>query len=106
MKITLPETAINTLKDILKDNQGKPTGIRVYFAGNGCSGPSFGIALDEQKADDLEYDIEGLHFIMSNEDYTTYGDIVIEDTGYGFMIRAENIQPGGGCGGGCSGCGH
>ncbi|WP_278244967.1 hypothetical protein [[Clostridium] dakarense] len=43
---------------------------------------------------------------MSNEDYTKYGNIVIEDTGYGFKVGPENIQDEGGCGGGCSGCGH
>lgn len=106
MKVTLPETAVNTLKDILKDNQDRPNNIRVYFAGIGCGGPSFGIALDEQKAEDLEYDIEGLHFIMSSDDFNKYGDIVIEDTGYGFKVGPENAQDYGGCGGGCSGCGQ
>ena len=64
MKVTLPESAIKTLKDILKDNQERPQNIRVYFAGMGCSGASFGIALDEEREDDVCYDIEGLHFIM------------------------------------------
>jgi HesB-like selenoprotein len=106
MKVTLPETAVNTLKDILKDNQDRPNNIRVYFAGIGCGGPSFGIALDEQKDDDLEYDIDGLHFIMSSDDFDKYGDIVIEDTGYGFRVAPENLPDDGGCGGGCSGCGQ
>lgn len=35
MKVTLPQTAVDTLKDILKDNQDRPTSIRVYFAGVG-----------------------------------------------------------------------
>ena len=65
MKVTLPESAIKTLKDILKDNQERPQNIRVYFAGMGCSGASFGIALDEEREDDVHYDIEGLHFIKS-----------------------------------------
>ena len=106
MKVTLPQTAIDTLKDILNDNQEKPKNIRVYFAGVGWGGPSFGIALDEQTAEDLEYNVEGLHFIMSKEDYTKFGDIVIEDTGFGFRVRPESDGPDDGCGGGCSGCGH
>lgn len=106
MKVTLPQTAIDTLKDILKDNQDRPKNIRVYFAGIGWGGPSFGIALDEQTANDLEYTVEGLHFIMSKEDYDKYGDIVIEDTGYGFKVGPENMKDDGGCGGGCSGCGQ
>ena len=35
MKVTLPETAVKTLKDILQDNQDRPQTIRVYFAGIG-----------------------------------------------------------------------
>ncbi|MBH9841317.1 Fe-S cluster assembly protein HesB, partial [Clostridioides difficile] len=57
MKITLPETAIDTLISILKDNQDKPNNIRVYFAGDGWGGPSFGLALDEKKEDDLTYEV-------------------------------------------------
>ena len=108
MKVTLPESAIKTLKDILKDNQERPQNIRVYFAGMGCSGASFGIALDEEREDDVCYDIEGLHFIMSEVEYSKYGDVTIEDTGYGFRVIVANMpeNTGGGCGGGCSGCGQ
>ena len=107
MKVTLPESAIKTLKDILKDNQERPQNIRVYFAGMGCSGASFGIALDEEREDDVCYDIEGLHFIMSEVEYSKYGDVIIEDTGYGFRVIPESMKNDqGGCGGGCSGCGH
>lgn len=106
MKVTLPETAIKTLKDILNDNQDRPKNIRVYFAGAACSGPSFGIALDEQTEQDLEFDVDGLHFIMDSKEYNEYGDILIEDTGFGFRVIPENMKDQGGCGGGCSGCGH
>ena len=105
MKITLPETAIDTLKSILKDNQDKPNNIRVYFAGVGCGGPSFGLALDEKKEDDLTYEVGELQFVMSSDEYSQYGDIIIEDTGFGFRVIPENMkdQGGGGCSG-CSGC--
>ena len=107
MKITLPKSAVNTLKDILQDNQDRPQTIRVYFAGIGWGGPSLGIALDEQKDSDVAYEIEGLQFIMDKNEYAQYGDIVIEDTGYGFRVIPESMQnDDGGCGGGCSGCGH
>ncbi|WP_256372431.1 hypothetical protein [Romboutsia sp. CE17] len=43
---------------------------------------------------------------MSENDYMQYGDMFIRDTGYGFMIAPENSSSDGGCGGGCSGCGH
>ena len=107
MKITLPESAVKTLKDILQDNQDRPQTIRVYFAGIGWGGPSVGIALDEQKDSDVAYEVEGLQFIMDKNEYVQHGDIVIEDTGYGFRVIPESMKNDqGGCGGGCSGCGH
>ena len=107
MKITLPESAVKTLKDILQDNQDRPQTIRVYLAGIGWGGPSFGIALDEQKDSDVAYEVEGLQFIMDKNEYAQHGDIVIEDTGYGFRVIPESMKNDqGGCGGGCSGCGH
>ncbi|MGL5312100.1 MAG: iron-sulfur cluster biosynthesis family protein [Peptostreptococcaceae bacterium] len=105
MRVTLPQTAIDTLKDIISENNDKPKTIRVYFAGFGCSGASFGIALDEKKESDVKYTTDGLDFIMDKDEYNQYGDVIITDTGYGFVISVENMPEGGGhCGGGCSGC--
>ncbi len=45
---------------------------------------------------------------MDKEEYEKFGDITIEDTGFGFKIvpgKLDNNESGG-CGGGCSGCGH
>lgn len=43
---------------------------------------------------------------MSEHDYNQYGDMTINDTGFGFRVAPENIGDGDSCGGGCSGCGH
>ncbi|MDR0879705.1 MAG: Fe-S cluster assembly protein HesB [Clostridioides sp.] len=101
MKVTLPETAITTLKNIMADNQDKPSSIRVYFEGSSCCGPAFGLALDTKKDEDLNYEIDGLSFVMSKEDFDKFGDMVIEDVGYGFRVIPESMQ---GQEGGCSGC--
>ena len=103
MKVTLPNTAVETLKNILADNKDKPNNIRVYFEGMGCSGASFGLALDEQNKEDFAYEVEGINFIMNMADYQEYGDITIEDSGYGFRVIPENPGEGGcsGCAGGC-----
>ena len=101
MKVTLDQSAIDVLKDILKDNADKPNNIRVHFAGVGCSGPSFGLALDEQNESDLVYEVDDLKFIMDKAEYDQYGDIVIQDTGYGFRVAPENMEN---FASGCSGC--
>ena len=105
MKVTLDQKAILTLKDILKDKDQENTKVRIYFAGIGWGGPSFGLALDEQKSDDKTYTVEGINFVMSEQDYNQYGDIAIKDTGFGFKVAPENSGDDS-CGGGCSGCGH
>lgn len=104
MKVTLDEKATVALKDVLKDKDSN-TKIRIYFAGIGWGGPSFGLDLDEQKSDDKTCTIDGINFIMSEQDYIQYGDMTIKDTGYGFRVSPENTRDDG-CGGGCSGCGH
>ncbi len=56
MKIELTETAQEELKKVLesrKDN--KP--LRIYIAGYGWGGPSFGLALDEPKEGDASVNI-------------------------------------------------
>lgn len=108
MIVNLPEKAIETLKNALKGNPQAPQNIRIHFAGVGWGGPSFGIALDEQRETDTECTVEELHFIMDKEEYEKFGDITIEDTGFGFKIVPSKLDnnESGGCGGGCSGCGH
>ncbi len=104
MKVTLPQTAKDTLNKIISENQDKPASIRIYFAGFACSGPSFGLALDEQNSSDVTYSLDGLNFIMDQAEYAQYGDVTIEDTGYGFRVVVENMPEGGGCGGCGGGC--
>ncbi len=43
---------------------------------------------------------------MSKKDHDQFGDITIQDTGYGFRVIPDNSQDDSGCGGGCSGCGQ
>ena len=63
--------------------------------------------MDEQKDSDVAYEVDGLQFIMDKNEYAQHGDIVIEDTGYGFRVIPESMKNDqGGCGVGCSGCGH
>lgn len=106
MKVTLDKNAILTLKNILKDKDLENTKVRIYFAGIGWGGPSFGLALDEQKSDDKTCTVEGINFIMSEYDYNQYGDIAIYHTGFGFKISQKNRLDDDSCKGGCSGCGH
>lgn len=103
MKVNLPQSAIDLLKSIIEKNKDKPSTIRIYFAGFGCSGAIFNLALDEKKESDVEYFIDDLHFVMDRLDYEKYKDVTIIETPNGFIINVDNMPQGAGCHG-CTGC--
>ena len=104
MKVFAPESAINALKEIIADNQDKPHNVRVYFAGFACSGPNFALALDNEiEGEDVSCDVEGIHIIMNQDEFLTYGNVIIQEMpNRGFVVMVENMPSNGG--GGCSGC--
>ena len=107
MKITLPESAVKDVKRHLTRQSRQTSNYKSLFRRHRLRRSSFGIALDEQKDSDVAYEVDGLQFIMDKNEYAQHGDIVIEDTGYGFRVIPESMKNDqGGCGGGCSGCGH
>ena len=69
MKITVPETAAETLKSILAENPNQPDNIRVFFQGVSWSGPAFGLALDQVEDNDLTYENKDLKFVMRKEEH-------------------------------------
>ncbi|MEG0855267.1 MAG: Fe-S cluster assembly protein HesB [Terrisporobacter sp.] len=106
MKVIAPESAIVALKEIIAENQDKPNSIRVYFAGNSCSGPSFALALDKEvSGEDASCDVEGLHFIMNQDEFLSYGNVTIQELPQGgFVVFVDNMPTGGGCSGCSGGC--
>lgn len=68
MIINISDIAKEELKKVQEENE-KP--VRLYIAGQGWGGPSFGLALDEQKDEDLTREIEGINFVY--EDYLEDG---------------------------------
>lgn len=104
MKVEVPQTALDVLREIIAEQEDQPTSVRMYFAGMACSGPSFGLALDAKKESDLDCKVEELEFIMDAQEYEQFGDMVIEDMGGGFRVIPEKMQGmESGCGS-CSGC--
>lgn len=102
MKIETNVETIDAIKDILEGQEDQPEFVRLYVAGFGWSGPSFGLALDELRDTDEIDDSNEIHFIMDKDLYTQYGDIKVEAMGGGFMV-APASAPEMDCGS-CSGC--
>lgn len=121
--ITLTPRALTELKDLI-ESQGNPSAaLRVWVAGGGCSGLSYGMALDEGQpdAEDELFEQEGVKIVVDplSLRYMTGSsvDYVDDAMGGGFKIENPNAVSSCGCGssfktedseagaGGCGGCG-
>lgn len=96
MLINITEKAQGELKKVLesKDTTGKS--LRLYIAGFGWGGPSFGIALDEHKDNDLKDTIEGIDFIIDKELTDQYSEFKVDYSNdwlrKGFSISANGTN--------------
>lgn len=123
--ITLTERAACELKDLMVSQNKASSALRVWVAGGGCSGLSYGMALDDNapEADDQVFEQDGVKLFV---DSTSLGfmsgsvvDYIDDVLGGGFKIENPNATSSCGCGssfktegsegaagGGCgSGCG-
>lgn len=125
--VTLSDKAAAEIKQIMQQTGGTFEGIRVFVAGGGCSGMSYGMQIADEPAtaDDLVFDADGVKVIvdMGSHQHLDGASIDFDDTlqGGGFKINNPNAtktcgcgssfategaegaeaSQGGGCGGGC-----
>ena len=123
--ITLTPRAVAELNDLILSQDKAGAALRVWVAGGGCSGLSYGMALDDNAAeeDDQVFEQDGIKLFV---DTLSLGymdgavvDYVDDVLGGGFKVENPNATGGCGCGnsfstaesggasaGGCgSGCG-
>jgi iron-sulfur cluster assembly protein len=104
MEIT--EKAIEMTKDFLKDRD-KTQAIRIMLSQGGCSGPSLGMALDESRDDDREFEDRGIKFVIEKSLYERVKPIKVDyvnsPMGSGFKITSNlPVQPSSCCSSSCS----
>ena len=111
--VNITELAAEKIKEVLKAQNKENSSLRLYLTGMGCSGPNFGIALDDEKTDEDVLDEEYGVSILTEQKLSVYLegaiiDYIKTETGGGFEIRAakpfnEGCSSGccGGCGGSC-----
>lgn len=126
--IKLSERAAKELKSLIAEQGNCEVALRVWVAGGGCSGLSYGMALDDNppEADDNVFEQDGLNIHVDpmslNYMQGSTVDFVDDEMGGGFKIEnpnatsscgcgssfaAEGEASGGcGCGGGGCGCGN
>lgn len=78
MNIELTHIAREELRKYLesKNNLNKP--LRVYVAGLGWGGPTFGLALDEQKDDDSIVKVDDFTFVLDQDIVNNFDEFNID----------------------------
>ena len=101
--ITLTETAIEKIAEVLAEEPNPNATLRIFVQGGGCSGMSYGFAVEDQKNED-DFEIPaGSRTILVDSislQYVTGAtvDFVEELMGASFKISNPNAQTTCGCG--------
>lgn len=95
MKINITAKAAAKLKEMLgKNGQGK--NVRIMMTGIGWGGPRFGIALDEQKNNDQNINIENLDFVIEQDLADQFNGFSVDYQDFflnkGFQVYAEGYN--------------
>jgi iron-sulfur cluster assembly protein len=102
--VSLSEKAAAEVKAIMEQNGGTFEGIRVFVAGGGCSGMSYGMEIADQPAtaEDQVFETAGVKVIVDGQsyEYLKGASIDFDDTlqGGGFKINNPNAVKSCGCG--------
>ena len=93
--IEVTELAAGELKNLLEQENKQDHALRIFIAGMGCSGLSYGMTLDDtQKDDDLETTSNGVRLFMTSEIQESLDgaeiDYIDNEQGKGFVINDPN----------------
>jgi iron-sulfur cluster insertion protein len=101
--ITVSESAVAKIQDILAEENNPALKLRVFVQGGGCSGMSYGFTLDEtQNEDDWDLEINGVKVLVDSMSggYLQGANIDYKDDvmGASFTITNPQAQTTCGCG--------
>lgn len=102
MKIQTNQETLEAIKNITADQE--PNSIRIYIAGSGCSGPTFGLTLDKEGVNDVKNDEYGMTFLMSKDNYDQAGDMIVKLAEGGYLVKPIT-PPKSGCSSCAGSCG-
>lgn len=104
MKVNTNVETIDAIKDVISKQPDFPGTVRIFLAGMGWSGPSFGLSLDGVKDTDEKDDTNEVIFVMDKDLYDQVGEMKVEFVGNGYYVAPTNQTESGcsSCGGGCS----
>ena len=92
MNINVTNKALDEIKKILKEKNATSTKIRIFLAGIGWGGPTFNLALDEQKENDKIYSEDNVNFIADKSLIDQFRGFKIDYSNF-FLRRGFLIYP-------------
>lgn len=100
--VTLTQNAADKLREMIEQNGPEEDALRLYTKLGGCTGYSYGMALDATKPEDHVFAIDGVKVVVDPEsleliDGSTV-DYIDDLTGQGFKIENPNATSMCGCG--------
>ena len=92
MNISVTHKALNEIKKVLKEKNTTSKKIRIFLAGIGWGGPTFNLALDEQKENDKIYSEDSVDFIADESLIDQYRGFKIDYSNF-FLQRGFLVHP-------------
>jgi len=106
--LVMSDAAYDEFLKFLRSNEVEQNNIRISLAGMGCSGPRFGLMVDDKKDGDMEATIKDLNFYVEEALYNEFLGFQIlsteENMGQGMVLRPNLVPESDGCSS-CSSCG-
>ena len=103
--ITVTESAVKKLKEILAEENNPDLKVRMFVSGGGCSGMQYGFTLEDQPANEDDFDLEvapGVHMLVDamSGQYVQGAEVDRKESVQGaqFAISNPNAQTTCGCG--------
>jgi iron-sulfur cluster insertion protein len=103
--LTVSESAVAKIQDILKEENNPDLKLRVFVQGGGCSGMSYGFTLDDTKnEDDWDLEINGVQVLVDSMSggYLQGAEVDYKEDNYGSSFTIKNPQAVTTCGCGSS----
>ena len=103
--ITVTDSAVEKLKEILKEEDNPDLKVRMFVSGGGCSGMQYGFTLEDQPANEDDFDLEvapGVHMLVDamSGQYVQGAEVDWQESVQGaqFAIKNPNASTTCGCG--------
>jgi len=107
--VKITELASQKVKEIQEAQNKENAFLRIYLKGEGCSGPSFGMTLEDSKTEDDILAAEfGVSILVDIELAPILEGVILDyiesDNGGSFEIKKAKTDHAEGCSGGCKSC--